>query len=119
MYYELQASLDNFATEGITVESFEYYGRTSGTAPWPNPTENDPHYYMHSDLAGRPNEVNSAGDAIPTVDLTSVAELKDIEAGTEVTFRLYAWGNDKTAPTNTVAFGRMVGPKITGTAVAK
>lgn len=119
MYYELQASLDNFATPGITVKAFEYYGRTSGTAPVPSPLDNDPYYYMHSDLAGRANEVTSPGDPIPTVDLTDFAEFANLSEGTDVTFRLYAWGNEKTASTNTVAFGRMVGPKITGTSVAK
>ena len=114
MYFELQASFDKFASPGITVDSFTYYGRTSGTAPDPCPLDNDPYYYMHSDLAGRGNTATSPGDPIPTVDLTAFPELQDIPGGTNVIFRLYAWGNEKTTPTNTVSFGRMQGPVITG-----
>src|SRR5690625_1903270 len=37
MNFELQASLDGFATPGITVAQFNYFGRTSGDALFPNP----------------------------------------------------------------------------------
>jgi hypothetical protein len=115
MNYELQASLDGFATEGILVSEFTYLGRTSGgNSPDPNPILTDPFYYMTNDLAARPNAVTSPGDAIPTIDLSTIGALQDLAAGATVTFRLFAWGNANTAITNTVALGRMDGPKITG-----
>lgn len=119
MNYELQASLDGFATPGFTVSEFTYRGRTSGTRPFPEPLDSDPYYYMHSDLAGHPNTATSPGDPIPTVDLTAIAQLQNLPEGTVITFRLYGWGNDSTTATNTVALGRVVGPKITGTVEAK
>lgn len=114
MNFEVQVSLDGFATPGIVVSTFNYYGRTSGTAPAINPLEKDPYYYMHSDLPGRPNSTSSPGDPVPTIDLTKIAALQNIPAGTQVTFRLYAWGSGSVTPTNTVAFGRMTGPVIKG-----
>lgn len=112
---EVQVSLDGFATPGIVVASLNYFGRTSGTAPWPDPTQNDPYYYMHSDLPGRPNETTSPGDPVPTIDLTAISALQNIPGGTEVTFRIYAWGDSSTTNTNTLALGRMIGPLIGGT----
>lgn len=115
MNIEVQVSLDGFATPGIVVANMNYYGRTSGSAPWPDPTVNDPYYYMKNDLAGRPNETTSPGDSVPTIDLSSISALQNISGGSEVTFRIYAWGNDKTTETNTLALGRMIGPAIGGT----
>ncbi len=114
----LQFSLDGFATSGTTLSSFNYLGRTSSTAPSPNPIDTDPYYYMTNDLPGRPNSSTSPGDAIPTVDLSGVAELQGLQAGDQVAFRLYAWGSSSTASTNTLALGRMVGPSIGGTVTA-
>lgn len=114
MNYELRVSFDGFAEHAETVASFNYYGRTSGTAPAEDPLKENPYYYMEKDLPGRPNEHTSVGDPIRTVDLTTLDFLQDIPGGTTVTFRLYAWGNDSTASTNTVALGRMHGPQIKG-----
>lgn len=119
MNMELQVSIDGFATPGISVTTFNYYGRTSGTSPAQDPTKSDPFYYMHSDLPGRPNETTSPGDHIPTIDLTKISALQNLPSGTVVTFRLYAWGNNNTTATNTLAFGRMTGPRIAGVVEAK
>jgi hypothetical protein len=114
MNFEVQVSLDGFATPGIVVSTFNYYGRTSGTTPAVDPLQSDPYYYMHSDLPGRPNTTSSLGDPVPTIDLTKIAALQNIPAGKQVTFRLYAWGDGRVTATNTVAFGRMTGPVIKG-----
>lgn len=111
MNMQLQASLDNFATPGIVISSFNYYGRTSGTAPV-DPIA--PYAYMTTDVPGRPNGTTAPGDPIPTVNLTPFASLQNLPGGTSVKFRLYAWGNASTAATNTLALGRMVGPAIGG-----
>jgi hypothetical protein len=118
MNMQVQASLDGFATEGIVISSFNYFGRTSGSAPNPDPLLDDPFYYMTNDLPGRPNTTTSPGDAIPTIDLTSFAALQNLQGGSQVTFRLFAWGNDSTVSTNSLALGRMVGPAIGGTLTA-
>ncbi len=112
MNMQLQASLDDFATPGIVISSFNYFGRTSGTAPV-DPIE--PYAYMTADVPGRPNGTTSPGDPIPTVDLSAFAELQNLPGGTSVAFRLFAWGNASTASTNTLALGRMIGPEIGGT----
>lgn len=115
MNMQLQASLDGFATPGIMLSSFNYFGRTSGTAPV-DPIA--PFAYMTIDVPGRPNTTTSPGDPIPTVDLTTFAALQNVPAGASVTFRMYAWGNASTTATNTLALGRMVGPAIGGDVVA-
>lgn len=115
MNIEVQVSLDGFQTPGIVVANLTYLGRTSGTAPAVDPLKTDPYYYMKNDLPGRPNEVTSVGDPVPTIDLSGIAALQNIPGGTEVTFRIYAWGNDRTTETNTLALGRVVGPAIGGT----
>lgn len=119
MNFELQVSFDGFATPGTTITTFNYYGRTSGTALYPNPQDFDKYYHMHSDLPGHGNTTTSPGDPIEPIDLTKVNALQNIPGGTEVTFRLYAWGNDKTTATNTVALGRVNGPRIEGTVQAQ
>jgi hypothetical protein len=116
--YELQVSLDGFATAGIVVESFTYFGRVSGNAPTPNPALTDPFYYMSGTLTGsggRPDTVTTPSDPFPTVDLSDIPQLQDIAPGTTVTFRLYAWndGQAGSANSNTVGF-RMTGPRILG-----
>lgn len=119
MNLELQVSFDGFETPGITVATFNYYGRTSGTALVPNPLDFDKYYHMHSDLPGHGNTTTSPGDPIRTIDLSTISELQGVPGGTTVTFRLYAWGNESTTATNTLALGRMDGPKIEGTVVAQ
>ncbi|HHT25822.1 MAG TPA: hypothetical protein GXZ82_01055 [Firmicutes bacterium] len=114
MNMEIHVSFDGFATPGFVVSRFNYYGRRAGTAPAVDPTLTDPFYYMHSQLSGRPDTETSLGDAIPTIDLTQFPQLQGIPDGVEVTFRLYAWGNEATTPSNSFALGRMSGPKITG-----
>lgn len=123
MNYEFQYSLDGFTTLGVTIQPegsgwtelnwtesyFTYRGRTSGTAG-----SVEPYDWMIKDVPGRPNTTTSVGDPIPTIDLSEIAELQNIAAGTTVTFRLYGWGNDATADSNTVALGRMNGPSLGG-----
>ncbi len=118
MNYLVQASLDNFASSRIEIATFNYFGRTSGSPPANDPLIADPFYYMKNDLAGRPNTIQSPGDAIPTVDLSTFDQLQNLSENTDVLFRLYAWGNDSTTPTNTVALGRMVGPAVGGSVTA-
>ncbi|BBO30477.1 PEP-CTERM sorting domain-containing protein [Lacipirellula parvula] len=111
MNLQLQASVDNFATPGIVISTFNYFGRTSGTAPVTPPA---PFEYMTADVPGRPNTTTSTGDPVPTINLSSFAALQNLSGGTNVTFRLYAWGNTSTAATSTLALGRMVGPAVGG-----
>lgn len=111
MNLQLQASLDNFATPGIVISSFNYYGRTSGTAPGTPPA---PFEYMTADVPGRANGTTSPGDPVPTIDLSSVVALQNLPGGANVTFRLFAWGNTSTAATSTLALGRMIGPAVGG-----
>lgn len=115
MNLQLQASLDNFATPGIVISSFNYFGRTSGTAPV-DPIA--PFAYMTGDVPGRPNTTTSPGDPIPTVDLSTFTQLQNLPGGTSVKFRLFAWGSATTAATNTLALGRMTGPAIGGEVTA-
>lgn len=126
MFYEWQYSFDGFATPGITItpqgaiwmqlgwteDYFTYRGRNSGTG---GVAEN--YNYMIEDVSDQ-NE----GNPMPTFDLTGVAALQDMPSETTVTFRLYAWGNANTAPTNTVALGRendtqIGGPMISGSVI--
>lgn len=115
MNLELQVSFDGFTTPGTIISEFNYYGRTSGTRKQPDPLLDDPFLYVKSDVAGHPNTTTSPGDPIPTIDLSAHDMLQNIPEGVEVTFRLYAWGNTSTTATNTLALGRMVGPRIVGT----
>ena len=88
MNYALYVSLDGFKDQSVEIATFTYLGRTSGTAPSPDPTEDDPFYYMTNDLPGRPNTTSSVGDPIPTIDLSAVSILQEIPGGTTVTPRL-------------------------------
>lgn len=112
--YEVQVSLDGFATAENVVSDFIYKGRTSGNAPEPSPLDVNPFAYMSVDVPGQPNATTSYGDQITTIDLTTLAFLQNLGANQTVTFRLYAWGDATTAATSTVALGRMNGPRIKG-----
>jgi hypothetical protein len=128
MYYEWQYSFDGFATPGQTVEPrgpvweslgwntsyFTYHGRSAieagGVA---GVAEN--FNYITVRVDGQ-----DEGNAMPTFDLSQEPLLQEIPGGSTVTFRLYAWGNDQTTATNTVAIGRdsadqIGGPMIFGT----
>ncbi len=122
--YEWQYSLDGFATPGITIpprgliwselgitsSTFTYRGRTSGTArEYVHPYE-----WVVGDVPGRPNTGTSPGDPIPTIDLALIEDLQGLNGPATVTFRLYGWGNANTADSNTVALGRMHGPRLRG-----
>ncbi|MBA4149999.1 MAG: hypothetical protein H0X66_17950 [Verrucomicrobia bacterium] len=121
MNYEWQYSFNGFATAGTTIplrgtvwetlnwtlNQFTYLGRDSGTAPTNGFA---PYAYMTGSVGGQ-----GAGNPIPTIDLTEVAELQDIPAGTTVTFRLFGWGNANTVDSNSAAVGRDLGPYVRGT----
>jgi hypothetical protein len=108
--YEVQYSLDGFATPGSLVADFNYYGRSSGTAPGTV----TPFQWMTTDTAGQ-----DAGNSISTINLTSISALQTLAENTTVTFRLYAYGAGPTAAdSNTIAIGRTNGPTIGGTLTA-
>jgi hypothetical protein len=124
--YEWQFSLDNFATPGITIlprglvwsvlgltnsSTFQYLGRTSPTAP----ASVLPYDWLVKDVGGRPDTTTTPGDSIPTIDLTGIPELQNLNGPATVTFRLYGWGNASTADSNTASLGRMNGPRLRGT----
>lgn len=108
MNFELQYSLDGFATAGVTAAAFTYLGRSSGTAPGTV----TPYQWMTTDTPGQGN-----GNPIQQQNLSTVTGLQGIAPGSTVTFRLYAWNNGATtsASSNTVALGRVQGPLLTGT----
>jgi hypothetical protein len=127
MFYEWQYSFDNFATPGNTViprgqvwemlawntPYFTYHGRSAIEAGGVAGTV-DNYNYITERVDGQ-NE----GNPIPTFDLTQEPLLQEIAGGTTVTFRLYAWGNDQTTPTNSAALGRdnadqVGGPRLAG-----
>jgi len=79
--YQWQYSFDGFATAGIDVGlDGTYVGTVTG------------------------------GAAMPQIDMSGVAALQNIPAGTTVTFRLYAWG--ATDANGTFAIGRMAGDDL-------
>jgi hypothetical protein len=108
-HFLLYMSPDGFSsppTVGSAIDSWTYFGRSSGTAP----ATVTPGQWMTTDTAGQD------GNPITTRDLSGVAALQNIPAGSNVTFRLYAWGaNAGSAQTNTVALARNQGPLISGT----
>jgi len=126
MFFELRYSFDGFATEGTPVQRFTYRGRASGGSV---ATLTDPDFYMTWDapdsfmtpfdmpLVARGQSSSSAekGNPIPPINLSHIRELQDIRPGTTVTFGLFAWGNLRTVPSNTVALGRHKGPLLRGT----
>lgn len=119
MFYEWQYSFDGFATPGVTIlpvgpvwdtfawtESyFNYFGRSAINQSY---LSDEPYLYMTARVDG----LESA--PMPPIVLSGVPALQAIPAGTEVTFRLYAWGNSNTAASNSVALGRFDGPVISG-----
>lgn len=126
MYYEWQYSFDGFQTPGNTItpqgpvwtdlgwteDYFLYRGRNSGSG---GVAEN--YNYMLGDVSDQ-NE----GNPMPTFDLSGIPQLQEIPSDTTVTFRLYAWGNDRTTQTNTVALGRendqqIGGPMLSGSVI--
>ncbi|MCO5053429.1 MAG: hypothetical protein M9920_14165 [Verrucomicrobiae bacterium] len=123
--FEWQYSLDGFATDGITIlpqgliwselgintSTFKYQGRTSGTAR----ERVEPYEWIIGDVPGRPNTGSSPGDPIPTIDLSIIEALQGLNGPVTITFRLYGWGNTSTADSNTVALGRVNGPRVRGT----
>lgn len=125
MNFEWQYSVDGFGTPGVTImpqgpiwdqlgwtqSTFTYLGRTSGTAPGTV----TPYAWMVQDVPGRPNTTTSPGDPIPTIDLTTIAEMQNVVGPKTITFRLYGWGNDITVDSNTTALGRVDGPRVRGT----
>jgi hypothetical protein len=109
--FEVQVSLDNFATAGTVVSDFTYKGHVDGDTPAPDPSLDTPFYYMANDLAGRPNTTFSPSDPLSEINLSTVAALQNIPAGKTVRFRIYGWGANADAAT----FGfRMIGPQVTG-----
>lgn len=125
MNFEWQYSLDGFTTPGVTIPprgpiwtqlgwtqtTFTYLGRTSGTAP----VTVAPYAWMIQDVPGRLNATTSPGDPIPTIDLSAIAEMQNLNGPKTVTFRLYGWGNNNTVDSNTTALGRVDGPRVRGT----
>lgn len=124
--FEWQYSFDNFETPGVTIlprglawsvlgltnsSTFQYLGRTST----PEAANVQMYDWVIKDVGGRPNQTSSPGDPIPTIDLASIPELQNIVGPKTITFRLYGWGNANTADSNTVAFGRVHGPRLRGT----
>lgn len=124
--FEWQYSLDGFATAGVTIlprgpvwsvlgltngTTFQYQGRTSGTAPG----SVLPYDWMVKDVPGRTDTATTPGDAIGTIDLSLVGSLQNLNGPATVTFRLYGWGNASTADSNTTSLGRMNGPRVRGT----
>ncbi len=127
MFLEWQYSLDGFETPGVPIvaewlnfdsgeepsSEFGYFARAAGTPP----DSFEPFAYMIdwrtdpevSEISGQ-----QEGNPMPSLDLSIVEALQEIEAGTEVSFRLYAWGNELTVDSNTFAFGRNVGPILRG-----
>jgi hypothetical protein len=104
-HFALYSSFDGFATAGTLDVSFNYLGRSSGTAGSPAQ-----YSWMTTDTPGQ-----DAGNPIQPQDLTTVYPLQNIPAGTTVTFRLYGWGDGGgAAASNTVAVGRVQGPKLLG-----
>jgi hypothetical protein len=124
--FEWQYSLDGFATTGVTIlprgpvwsvlgltnnSTFQYQGRTSGSSP----AAVEPFDWVLKDVPGRTDTVSTPGDAIPTIDLSIIAPLQNLNGPATVTFRLYGWGNNSTADSNTTSLGRVNGPRVRGT----
>lgn len=124
--FEWQYSLDGFATAGVTIpprgpiwtvlglgtgNTFQYQGRTSGSPP----TTIEQYDWVIKDVPGRTDLVTTPGDAIPTIDFSTIAALQNINGPKTVTIRLYGWGNASTADSNTASLGRVNGPRLRGT----
>ena len=109
-HFALYHSFDGFATPPSVADvTFNYLGRSSGTAPG-TITQ---YQWMTTDTAGQ-----DGGNPIQPQDLSGIPSLQNIAANTQVTFRLYGWGDGGgAAASNTVAFGRTQGPKLLGEVV--
>jgi hypothetical protein len=105
MNFEWQYSLDDFATPGIPMVNFNYFGRDSGTAP----ANLLPYQWMTTDTPGQAN-----GNPTPPLLVDTIPALQDVPAGAKITFRLYAWGAGNGADSNTLALGRFNGPGLRG-----
>jgi hypothetical protein len=107
MNYQWQYSFDGFSTPGVGFADFNYFGRSSGTAP----ATVTPYSWMTADVPGQ-----DAGNPISTLDLSGISAFQNLAGGSTLTFRLFGWGNDPTpgADSNTVALGRFNGPAIGG-----
>jgi hypothetical protein len=109
-HFHLFASTDGFATAGTQVATWDYHGRSSGTAP----TTITDGQWMTTDTAGQ-----NAGNPITQQDLSGASILQDVAAGITVTFRMYVWGDHTgAADSNTIALGRFQGPLVGGTVTA-
>jgi hypothetical protein len=110
--YLLFMSLDDFATAptaGSAIASWQYLGRSNGTAPGTV----TPFQWMTTDTPGQ-----DGGNPITPQDLSGVAALQNIAPGTSVQFRLYGYSDlTGAADTNTIALGRFQGPKLSGEVV--
>ncbi|HEX5219139.1 MAG TPA: hypothetical protein VFZ59_06195 [Verrucomicrobiae bacterium] len=124
--FEWQYSFDGFNTPGNTIlprgpvwsvlgltssSTFQYQGRTSGSPP----ATLELYDWVVRDVPGRGNATTTPGDPIPTIDLSTVASLQNVNGPATVTFRLYGWGNANTVDSNTSSLGRMDGPRVRGT----
>ncbi len=127
MHLEWHYSLDGFATPGVPIVAnwlnfdpgvepspqFGYFARAAGTAP----ASFEPFAYM-LDWREDPDlseiDGQQEGNRMPTLDLSGIAALQEMAPGTEVSFRLYAWGNELLVDSNTFAFGRDDGPALRG-----
>ncbi|HLS27583.1 MAG TPA: PEP-CTERM sorting domain-containing protein [Opitutales bacterium] len=122
-HFEWQYSLDGFTTAGKTIKPvgsewdsfgwtndyFTYYGRNGDNSNY-SPDPDEPFGYMLQRVDFQdPSEM-------PIFELGAIEDLQNIPGGETVTFRLYGWGNDKTTPTNTVAF-RNEGLIVNGTVI--
>jgi autotransporter-associated beta strand protein len=115
---EWQYSFDSFASPGVTISDplspwystgvFTYLGRNSGSGG----VAVD-YNYMVEDVSAQ-----GTGNPMPPLDLSGIEALQNIPGGSNLTFRLYGWGNGTGSDTNTLAIGRDAGPKLTGTVVA-
>lgn len=140
---EWQYSLDGFATDGTPIvptgkswdeigwvpdsstwrstteeffwegASFLYLGRNSTGATTVYRNQAVDYNYITRDVTEQ-GAAGEPGNAMPTIDLRGISELQGVPAGTTVTFRLYAWGNEGTGTTNSFAFGRQDGPVVGG-----
>lgn len=123
--FEWQYSLDDFATAGVTIlprgpvwtvlgltnnSTFLYQGRTSSSPP----ATVEQYDWVIKDVPGRPDSASTPGDAIPTIDLSTITSLQNLNGPATVTFRLYGWGNNSTADSNTASLGRVNGPRVRG-----
>jgi hypothetical protein len=124
--FQWQYSLDGFATPGVVIlprgpvwsvlgltngTTFTYQGRTSGSAP----ANLEQYDWLIKDVPGRTDLTTTPGDAIGTIDLTTISQLQAINGPKTVTIRLYGWGNASTVDSNTTGLGRVNGPRLRGT----